>query len=71
MLLEDRTELLHRAQQMVGVEFLRSDWYAALGGRRFDLGTGDSFRIRGEPYRWANPHDVDAVVIWVIAPPVY
>lgn len=42
-----------------------------IGGRRFDLGPGDSFRIRGEVYRWENPHDVDAVVIWVIAPPVY
>lgn len=42
-----------------------------IGGRQFDLNPGDSFRIRGEPYRWANPHDEDAVVIWVIAPPVY
>ena len=32
---------------------------------------GDSFRIRGEPFRWANPFDVPAVAIWVIAPPVY
>ena len=42
-----------------------------IGGRRFDLNPGDSFRIREEPYRWENPHSEDAVVIWVIAPPVY
>ena len=32
---------------------------------------GDSFRIRGEAFRWANPYDTPAVAIWVIAPPVY
>ena len=42
-----------------------------IGDRSFSLGPGDSFRFRGEPYSWANPHDVPAVVIWVIAPPVY
>jgi transcriptional regulator with XRE-family HTH domain len=42
-----------------------------VGGRQFDLEPGDSFRIRGEPYRWANLGAVDATVIWVIAPPVY
>jgi len=35
------------------------------------LETGDSFRVRGEPFRWSNPHDEPTVVIWVIAPPVY
>lgn len=42
-----------------------------IGGRAFALEPGDSFRIRGEPFQWANPHDTPAVVIWVIAPPVY
>ncbi len=37
----------------------------------FHLGVGDSFRIRGHAYRWANPHDDPCLVIWVIAPPVY
>ncbi|MFK7871132.1 MAG: helix-turn-helix domain-containing protein [Roseobacter sp.] len=32
---------------------------------------GDSFRIRGEAFRWSNPYDVPALAIWVIAPPVY
>lgn len=42
-----------------------------INGRTFDLGPGDSFRIRGEPFRWINPHDEPCVAIWVIAPPVY
>jgi len=37
----------------------------------FDLTPGDSFRIRGEAYRWHNPGDTPAIAIWVIAPPVY
>jgi quercetin dioxygenase-like cupin family protein len=42
-----------------------------VGMRQFDVEPGDSFRIRGEAYRWANPWTQDAEVIWVIAPPVY
>lgn len=37
----------------------------------FHLTPGDSFRIRGQSYRWANPYDDPCLVIWVIAPPVY
>jgi len=37
----------------------------------FHLNVGDSFRIRGQSYRWSNPHDAPCVAIWVIAPPVY
>ncbi len=42
-----------------------------IGARGFTVAAGDSFRIRGELHHWANPYDVPAVVIWVIAPPVY
>lgn len=42
-----------------------------IGGRPFTVGPGDSFRIKHEPYEWANPYDEPAVAIWVIAPPVY
>ncbi|MEO0362641.1 MAG: XRE family transcriptional regulator [Pseudomonadota bacterium] len=42
-----------------------------IGERFFRLNPGDSFRFRGEPYRWRNPGEVPAVAIWVIAPPVY
>ena len=43
----------------------------SIGGRQFTVSAGDSFRIRGETYHWANPHDEPALAIWVIAPPVY
>ncbi len=42
-----------------------------IGGRRFTVGPGDSFRIKHEPYQWSNPYDAPAVAVWVIAPPVY
>jgi quercetin dioxygenase-like cupin family protein len=42
-----------------------------IDGRQFDLNAGDSFRIRGESYRWSNPYPDPCKVIWVIAPPVY
>ena len=42
-----------------------------IGGRRFTVQTGDSFRIKHNMYEWANPYDDPAVAIWVIAPPVY
>lgn len=42
-----------------------------IAGTTHILTTGDSFRVRGEPFRWANPAAEPAVAIWVIAPPVY
>lgn len=42
-----------------------------IANRRFTIHPGDSFRIRGEPFRWMNPYDAPAIAIWVIAPPVY
>lgn len=42
-----------------------------ISGRRFTVAAGDSFRIKEEPFEWINPFDDPAVVIWVIAPPVY
>lgn len=42
-----------------------------IGPRAFTILPGDSFRIRGEPFRWINPYDAPAIAIWVIAPPVY
>ncbi|WP_299600398.1 helix-turn-helix domain-containing protein [uncultured Tateyamaria sp.] len=42
-----------------------------IAGQTYAIAPGDSFRIRGEPFRWKNPYDAPAVAIWVIAPPVY
>ncbi|RKF14199.1 XRE family transcriptional regulator [Roseovarius spongiae] len=65
-----RGEVIERPTQEVGyVVSGRLD--LVIAGQSFTLGPGDSFRIRGEPFEWSNPHDAPAVVIWVIAPPVY
>ena len=37
----------------------------------FELSAGDSFQFRGAPYGWRNTSDQPAVVIWIIAPPIY
>ena len=42
-----------------------------IDGAVHSLTAGDSFRIRGEPFRWANRTADPVVAIWVIAPPVY
>jgi transcriptional regulator with XRE-family HTH domain len=42
-----------------------------IGGVWHSLGEGDSFRFSGKTYRWRNPGDVPAVVIWAVSPPVY
>lgn len=42
-----------------------------IGEKHFRLEPGDSFRFEKEAFRWRNPGKEPAVVIWVIAPPVY
>ena len=42
-----------------------------IGDADYLLAPGDSFRIKGEFFRWENPTDKPCQVIWVIAPPVY
>ncbi|WP_250528436.1 XRE family transcriptional regulator [Caballeronia sp. GAWG2-1] len=42
-----------------------------IGEHMFELEAGDSFRIAREPFRWANPGETEAVVVWVISPPTY
>jgi transcriptional regulator with XRE-family HTH domain len=36
-----------------------------------ELEAGDSFRFKGKAVRWRNTGDTEAVVIWVMSPPVY
>jgi transcriptional regulator with XRE-family HTH domain len=35
------------------------------------LQAGDSFRFKGKTMRWRNDCDSEAIVIWVMSPPVY
>ena len=65
-----RGEMVTRPTQEVGY-VVSGQLELTIGDRCFDVAAGDSFRIRGEPFEWNNPHTQPAVVIWVIAPPVY
>lgn len=42
-----------------------------IAGTWHRLTAGDSFRFENKPHRWRNPGREPAVVIWVVAPPVY
>ncbi len=65
-----RSDDVSRATQEVGY-ILSGQLDITLDGETFTLNPGDSFRIRGEPFRWANKSSEPCVAIWVIAPPVY
>ena len=58
----DTTEIAHLLSGRLTV------W---LGEERHDLDPGDTARLRGRPFRWANPHDEPAVAIWIITPAIY
>ncbi len=63
-------ERVSRPTQEVGY-LLSGKLDLEIGSQKFTIHPGDSFRIRGEPFRWINPYDKPAEAIWVIAPPVY
>ncbi|MBW4706542.1 XRE family transcriptional regulator [Roseobacter sp. YSTF-M11] len=64
------TDTVTRPTQEVGY-LISGRLDVEISGITHTIEPGDSFRIRGEPFRWANPYDDPAVAIWVIAPPVY
>lgn len=64
------TTCLVRPTQEIGY-IVRGRFDLWIDGKMFKLGPGDSFRLRGEPFRWANAYDEPCEIIWVIAPPVY
>ncbi|MDA8586999.1 cupin domain-containing protein [Rhodobacteraceae bacterium] len=66
----ERLKEVSRATQEVGI-VISGTLDVTIDGESFTLEPGDSFRIRGEPFRWANRSTEPCVVIWVIAPPVY
>jgi transcriptional regulator with XRE-family HTH domain len=64
------TDAVTRPTQEVGY-IISGALDLTIAGRTFRLTSGDSFRIRGEPFLWSNPHPDPAHVVWVIAPPIY
>lgn len=63
-------ERVTRPTQEVGY-VLSGTLHIEIAGTTHQINPGDSFRIRGEAFRWSNPYKTPAVAIWVIAPPVY
>ncbi len=59
-----------RPTQEVGY-ILSGKLRVTIDGRSFDLNACDSFRIKGDPYQWENPHPDPCQVIWIISPPIY
>jgi len=39
--------------------------------QKFSLTAGDSFRFDHKPCRWHNTGNAQAIIIWVVSPPVY
>jgi transcriptional regulator with XRE-family HTH domain len=64
------TEPVSRPTQEVGY-LVQGRLDIEIAGATHTIHPGDSFRIRGEAFRWSNPYDTPAIAIWVIAPPVY
>lgn len=65
-----QSDYVARGTQEVGY-ILSGSLRLWLSGTEFVLNEGDSFRIKGERFKWENDKDEDTVVIWVIAPPIY
>lgn len=63
-------DAVQRPTQEVGY-VISGTFEIEIAGIVHTLNGGDSFRIRGEPFRWANRTPDPVVAIWVIAPPVY
>ncbi|MEM7752979.1 MAG: helix-turn-helix domain-containing protein [Pseudomonadota bacterium] len=66
----ERFEMVRRPTQEVGY-IVSGELEITINTKTYTVGPGDSFRIRGEPIRWANRGSVPCIAIWVIAPPVY
>ncbi|WP_296429225.1 XRE family transcriptional regulator [Yoonia sp.] len=64
------TEPLTRPTQEV-CYLTKGRFHISVDGDKFVLAAGDSFRLRGQQFQWANPYDEPCEIIWVISPPVY
>lgn len=65
-----RSEPVTRQTQELGV-IIAGTLDIWLDHEKFTVGLGDSFRVRDETLRWANPYETPAIAVWVISPPVY
>ena len=63
-------EPLTRPTQEIGY-LISGRLYISVDGHQFSLVSGDSFRLRGQLFQWANPHDEPCAIVWVISPPIF
>ena len=63
-------QFVERPTQEVGY-IVRGKLDVTIADKTFTLSKGDSFRVKGQPFRWANPYGETCEAVWVIAPPVY
>ncbi|MEL6682963.1 MAG: helix-turn-helix domain-containing protein [Pseudomonadota bacterium] len=61
---------LRRPTQEVGY-VIKGSIDFILEGRTFRLRPGDSIRLRGQEFLWANNSTKECEMIWAISPPVY
>lgn len=66
----ERKTPVKRETQEIGI-ILSGELELTINGAIYTLTPGDSFRVRGEAYRWANRTSSPCAAIWIIAPPVY
>ena len=65
-----RKDAVKRPTQEVGY-IVAGQLDLEIDGQSYTLFQGDSFRLRGESFAWANTTNAPCIAIWVIAPPVY
>lgn len=69
---QSRSEMQHpAAPREDGGVVISGELQMTLGDLEVTLRAGDSFQFGARPYSWRNDGEVPAVVIWVIAPPIY
>ncbi len=66
----EQPEVIQRGTEEAGY-VISGTFEIEISGCWHELRQGDSFRFAHEPYRWRNRGDVPAILVWVIAPPVY
>jgi transcriptional regulator with XRE-family HTH domain len=64
------TTPLSRPTQEVGY-VVKGRFEVTVGGKSFELKPGDSVRLRGQEFVWANNSKNECEMIWVISPPIY
>ena len=66
----EQTEFIFRETEEAGY-LVSGEIDLWIEDKNFNLKAGDSFRFDHKPVRWHNTGDEQAIIIWVVSPPVY